>query len=163
MESFCTTGVSSSGVMFLVLLVWNTLSDTRQVGGIQLIADLWLKIMSVTAFSLRTPLTSLQTAPQYCIHPSTNRFYPPPPSLATLPTKPEAGRHKRGRGLCAVEPRRPWLPGYISTSPGVTGSEVLLYLGCPQCLGECEFVPLFVAVTRPSVGTDVEEDPLGQR
>lgn len=51
-----------------------------------------------------------------------------------------------------MEPRRPWLPGYISTSPGVTGSEVLLYLGCPQCLGVCEFVPLFVAVTRLSVG-----------
>lgn len=53
--------------------------------------------------------------------------------------------------------RRSWLPGYNSTSPGVTGGEALLYLGCPQCLGECEFgerefVPLLVAVPRLSVG-----------
>lgn len=30
-------------VLLSLLLVWDTLSDTRQVGGIQLVADLWLK------------------------------------------------------------------------------------------------------------------------
>lgn len=119
---------------------------------------------SVTAFSLRTPLTSLQIAPQYCIHPSTNRFYPPP--LATLPTKPEAGRSRRGRGHVLVVLRRSWFPGCNSTSPGITGSEVLLYLGCPQCLGHSLSVSLclFLRLCPGSQwGTDLEEDPLGQR
>lgn len=51
--------------------------------------------------------------------------------------------------------RRSWFPGCNSTSPGVTGSEVLLYLVYPQCLGECEFVPLLAAVPRLSVRVQI--------
>lgn len=59
------------------------------------------KDWSVIAFSLRTPLTSLQIAPQPCIHLSAVWIPPPTPGQVALPTKPEAGRGKRAGGLCA--------------------------------------------------------------
>lgn len=56
-----------------------------------------------------------------------------------------------------------WLPGCNSLSSGVTRSGVHLHLGCQQCLGQLECMPLVVTVPRLLVGADLEEGLLVHR
>lgn len=116
----------------------------------------------VTAFSLRTPLTSLQIAPQYCIHPSTDWFYPPTPDHSAHKTRGWEVQEGQ-RSVC-------W---WYSEGLGFQGAILPLLVSpvarcfCIWCIHSALVsvsLCLFLQLCPGSQwGTDLEEDPLGQK